>query len=132
MLSFGNLLANVTAVCDEGYFTPEARVLLLLPLHHVLPLAGALMAPLLGGCTVVFATSLAGEDLVATLQRNASPRSSASPASTSCCAAPSGTASRRAGRPRRSSRWPRACARAASRASCLARSTGGWAGGCST
>ena len=25
MLSFGNLLANVVPVADEGYFTPEAR-----------------------------------------------------------------------------------------------------------
>jgi long-chain acyl-CoA synthetase len=71
MLSFGNLLANVVPVADEGYYTPEARVLLLLPLHHVLPLAGALMAPLFAGSTIVFATSLAGPDLVATLQRNA-------------------------------------------------------------
>ena len=71
MLSFGNLLTNLTAVRDEGYYTPDARVLLLLPLHHVLPLAGALTAPLLSGSTVVFATSLAGEELVATLRRNA-------------------------------------------------------------
>jgi long-chain acyl-CoA synthetase len=71
MLSFGNLLANVVPVADEGYFTLEARVLLLLPLHHVLPLAGALMAPLLAGSTIVFATSLAGPELLATLQRNA-------------------------------------------------------------
>lgn len=70
MLTFGNLLANVTAVCDEGYYTPEARVLLLLPLHHVLPLAGCLMAPLYGGGTVVFAPSLAGEELVATMRRH--------------------------------------------------------------
>jgi long-chain acyl-CoA synthetase len=70
MLSFGNLLANVTAVVNEGYYTPDSRIFLLLPLHHVLPLAGCLMAPLYGGSTIVFATSLAGEELVATLQRN--------------------------------------------------------------
>jgi long-chain acyl-CoA synthetase len=71
MLSFGNLLANVRPVVREGYFTPEARVLLLLPLHHVLPLAGSLMAPLFGGSTIVFATSLAGEELLALLKRHA-------------------------------------------------------------
>ena len=70
MLSFGNLLANVTAVVNEGYYTPDSRIFLLLPLHHVLPLAGCLMAPLFGGSTIVFATSLAGEELVATLKRN--------------------------------------------------------------
>ncbi len=70
MLSFANFLANITAVVEEGYFTPDTRLLLLLPLHHVLPLAGCLLAPLYAGSTIVFATSLAGEELVATLQRN--------------------------------------------------------------
>ena len=71
MLSFGNLMANVRPVAREGYFTPDARVLLLLPLHHVLPLAGSLMAPLFAGSTIVFATSLAGEELLATLKTHA-------------------------------------------------------------
>lgn len=70
MLTFANFLANVTAVVNEGYYTPATRLLLLLPLHHVLPLAGCVLAPLYAGSTVVFATSLAGEELVATLQRN--------------------------------------------------------------
>ena len=71
MLSFGNLLANVRPVAEEGYYTSDARVLLLLPLHHVLPLVGALVAPLFAGSTVVIADSLAGEELVATLRRHA-------------------------------------------------------------
>jgi long-chain acyl-CoA synthetase len=71
MLSAANLEANVSAVVAAGYFGEKCRALLLLPLHHVLPLAGALMAPLASGGRVVFATSLAGEALVATLQRNA-------------------------------------------------------------
>ena len=71
MLSFGNLLANVRPVVEEGYYTADARVLLLLPLHHVLPLVGALVAPLFAGSTVVIADSLAGEELVATLRRHA-------------------------------------------------------------
>lgn len=71
MLSFGNLFANMRAVADEGYYTADARVLLLLPLHHVLPLVGALVAPLFAGGRVVFATSLAGEELVRTISSNA-------------------------------------------------------------
>jgi long-chain acyl-CoA synthetase len=71
MLTFANLMANVRPVAAEGYYTREARVLLLLPLHHVLPLAGALMAPLYAGSTIVFATSLAGEELLRTLKENA-------------------------------------------------------------
>lgn len=70
MLSFGNLLANIRPVADAGYYTPAARVLLLLPLHHVLPLAGCLTAPLYAGSTIVFATSLAGPDLVGLLRRH--------------------------------------------------------------
>ena len=45
MLTFGNVLANVTAVAEEGYYVSDSRVLLLLPLHHVLPLAGGMVAP---------------------------------------------------------------------------------------
>jgi long-chain acyl-CoA synthetase len=71
MLTFGNLMANVRPVVTEGYFTPEARVLLLLPLHHVLPLAGSLIAPLFAGSTIVFATSLAGDKLTKLLQQHA-------------------------------------------------------------
>jgi long-chain acyl-CoA synthetase len=71
MLTFGNLMANVRPVVTEGYFTPEASVLLLLPLHHVLPLAGSLIAPLFAGSTIVFATSLSGEKLTKLLQQHA-------------------------------------------------------------
>lgn len=71
MLSFANLMTNVRAVVEGGYFTPQARVLLLLPLHHVLPLAGSLMAPLFGGSTIVFATSLAADKLVPLFQTHA-------------------------------------------------------------
>ena len=44
-------------------------MLLLLPLHHVLPLVGALVAPLFAGGRVVFATSLAGEELARELSQ---------------------------------------------------------------
>lgn len=70
MLSFGNLMANVRPVVNAGYFTAESRVLLLLPLHHVLPLAGSLAAPLFGGSTIVFATSMAGQELLKLLQQH--------------------------------------------------------------
>jgi long-chain acyl-CoA synthetase len=70
MLTFGNVLANITAVANEGYYVSDSRALLLLPLHHVLPLAGSMVAPLWAGATIVFATSLAGADLLATLRKN--------------------------------------------------------------
>jgi long-chain acyl-CoA synthetase len=69
MLSFRNLLANLVAVCqDVRIFTPEDRVMILLPFHHILPLVGTIVAPLYSGATMVLNTSLAAEDMMATLK----------------------------------------------------------------
>ena len=69
MLSFENLQVNVAAVSTEvSIYTPECRVLALLPLHHVLPLMGTLIIPLWVGGTVVFSPSMASEDILKTLQ----------------------------------------------------------------
>jgi long-chain acyl-CoA synthetase len=69
MLSFKNLMANLQAVChDVPIFTATDRVMILLPLHHVLPLVGSVIAPLFAGGTMVLSTSLAAEDLLNTLK----------------------------------------------------------------
>jgi long-chain acyl-CoA synthetase len=69
MLSFDNILSNLNAVCrDVPIFTSTDRVMLLLPFHHILPLVGSIVAPLYSGGTMVFNTSLAAEDLLATLK----------------------------------------------------------------
>jgi len=69
MLSFLNILTNLTAVChDVKIYTPEDRVMILLPLHHILPLVGTVVAPLYMNATMVLNTSLAAEDLMATLR----------------------------------------------------------------
>jgi long-chain acyl-CoA synthetase len=69
MLSFQNLLANLTAVCqDVKIFTPDDRTMILLPFHHILPLVGSVVAPLYSGGTMVMNTSLAAEDMMATLK----------------------------------------------------------------
>jgi long-chain acyl-CoA synthetase len=69
MLSFGNMLANVEAVSREvPIFTSDARALVLLPIHHVLPLGGTIVAPLAVGGTCVFSPSMAPEDILDTLQ----------------------------------------------------------------
>ncbi len=71
MLSYGNILANIKAVSEDvKIFTPERQVLILLPLHHVFPLAGSLMAPLKVGATVVIAPSMLSSDLLETLKNN--------------------------------------------------------------
>jgi long-chain acyl-CoA synthetase len=70
MLSFRNILTNLVAVChDVKIFTPDDRVMILLPLHHVLPVVGTVVAPLYVGGTMVLNTSLAAEDMMATLKK---------------------------------------------------------------
>ncbi len=71
MLSFDNLEANIEAVCKEiPIFTPERNVLVLLPLHHIFPLMGTLIAPLSVGARIAFSPSMISEDIMATLQKN--------------------------------------------------------------
>ena len=70
MLSFKNLLANLNAVCrDVPIYMEGDRVMILLPFHHILPLVGTIVAPLYSGGTMVLNTSLAAEDLMATLKQ---------------------------------------------------------------
>jgi len=69
MLSFQNIITNLVAVCDDlPIFTSDDRVMILLPLHHILPLVGSVVAPLYSKGTMVLNTSLAAEDIMATLQ----------------------------------------------------------------
>ncbi len=71
MLSYRNILANLRAVTDKvRIFTPDRQVLMLLPLHHIFPLAGSMMAPLYVGAAVVMAPSMQSADLLETLRRN--------------------------------------------------------------
>jgi len=70
MLSYGNLKANVHSVSyDVPIYTDKRRVLVLLPLHHVLPLMGSLIAPLYMGGGIAICPSLSGPDIMDTLQR---------------------------------------------------------------
>ena len=70
MLSFQNILVNVHAVSEEvPIFTPERRTLILLPLHHVLPLVGSVVMPLYVGGGVAICPSMSGPDIMDTMQR---------------------------------------------------------------
>ncbi|MCH2110188.1 MAG: AMP-binding protein [Polyangiaceae bacterium] len=71
MISYQNLRANLRAVREGGYFQNQERVLMFLPLHHVLPLVGNLMAPLISGGVAVMSPSIQREDIVAELQAHA-------------------------------------------------------------
>jgi long-chain acyl-CoA synthetase len=71
MLSFNNLRANVHAVTEEvRIFTLERPVLMLLPLHHIFPLAGSLLAPLSAGGCIVMSPSMQSSDIIETIQKN--------------------------------------------------------------
>lgn len=71
MLSFNNLLANIKAVSEDVViFTPERQVLVLLPLHHIFPLAGSMAAPLAVGGTIVMSPSMQSADILETLKNN--------------------------------------------------------------
>lgn len=70
MLSYRNMLSNVNAVWKEvPIFSENTRTLVLLPLHHVLPLVGTALAPMVVGCGVAISPSLAAGDIMDTLQR---------------------------------------------------------------
>jgi len=71
MLSYENVFANVEAVSiGAPILTGIERVLMLLPLHHVFPLIGSMIAPLFVGATIVLCPSLRSEDIVRTLCDN--------------------------------------------------------------
>ncbi len=70
MLSFTNLLENMSAVIDCGIFTPERQVMIFLPLHHVFPLVGSMMTPLYVGTSIAMAPSMQSADLLKTFSDN--------------------------------------------------------------
>ncbi len=70
MLTYANLWYNVDAVANfANIFNSESRVLLLLPIHHILPYAGAILAPLYKGGQVYIVETLTPESILSTLQR---------------------------------------------------------------
>ena len=70
MLSYSNLLANMTAVVDAKIFHAESQVLILLPLHHIFPLLGSMMVTFYSGGTTVVSPSMQSSDLMKTLADN--------------------------------------------------------------
>lgn len=71
MLSFDNLIANIVAV-SKGVkiYSSAERVMILLPLHHIFPLLGTMIAPLMVGAKVAISPSMKSEDILTTLSDN--------------------------------------------------------------
>lgn len=71
MLSYKNLLFNVEAVTNKVKIISEGETLMiLLPLHHIFPLLGTLVAPFFKGLKVAMSPSLVSEDIIKTMQDN--------------------------------------------------------------
>lgn len=70
MLSFENLKANINGVAYEvPIFHETRRTIMLLPVHHVLPLMGTIVGPLMIGGGIAICPSLSGPDIMDTLCR---------------------------------------------------------------
>ncbi|MBO7099062.1 MAG: AMP-binding protein [Bacteroidaceae bacterium] len=68
MISYANLYANCHSVTvDVPIFDSTRRTLILLPLHHVLPLVGTVIMPILAGGGVAICPTLSGPDIMDTL-----------------------------------------------------------------
>ena len=70
MLSYKNVMFNIDAVSKSvTIFKEESNVMILLPLHHVFPLIGSLVAPLSVGSTVYIAEGMNAEAILKTLNQ---------------------------------------------------------------
>lgn len=71
MLSFRNIQVNMEAVSNQlPIFTENDITLMLLPLHHILPLLGTLILPLATGGKIALCSSMASDEILRTLNKN--------------------------------------------------------------
>ena len=70
MLSYDNLAANMAGVSEEvPILTDKRRVLMLLPVHHILPLMGTIIIPIIKGGGIAICPTMTGPDIMQTLCR---------------------------------------------------------------
>ena len=70
MLSFENIYVNIESVSPPKgvpIFTSDIRTMVLLPCHHVLPLVGSIVAPLVTGGSMAFCPGMSAPELMSTL-----------------------------------------------------------------
>lgn len=72
MLSYTNLLVNIEMVAgkEANIYHQDQRVLILLPLHHIFPLLGSMIATFYVGASAAIAPSMMAEDIMKTMQDN--------------------------------------------------------------
>jgi long-chain acyl-CoA synthetase len=70
MLSYNNLLADMDCTARTlPINTSQMRSIIMLPLHHSLPLLGSFLMPMIWGAGVSICPTLLGPDIMATLKR---------------------------------------------------------------
>ena len=68
MLTYKNVMFNIDSVSKQvPIFQEDSNVMVLLPLHHILPLLGSLVAPLYMGGTLHIAEAINAESIIKTL-----------------------------------------------------------------
>ncbi|OYT15220.1 MAG: long-chain fatty acid--CoA ligase [Bacteroidetes bacterium 4572_77] len=71
MLSFNNILTNIDGVSNKiQIYKPRMEILVFLPLHHIFPLLGSMVAPLAVGGVIVMSSSMQASDILAILEQN--------------------------------------------------------------
>ncbi|MDX9805343.1 MAG: AMP-binding protein [bacterium] len=63
MLSFSNILANLEKLIEAGYYTSDEVVLMILPLHHIFPIMGTVIAVFYGGGATAIVPTLNSADI---------------------------------------------------------------------
>lgn len=70
MLSYGNLYSNVRGVSEDvPIFNGERVSLMLLPVHHILPLMASVIVPFTSGSGIAICPTMTGPDIMDTLCR---------------------------------------------------------------
>jgi long-chain acyl-CoA synthetase len=76
MLSYDNLLGNIDVLTnrlqvpgEKAYYIPDDMVIAILPLHHIYPLMGTVVAPIFAGASVCFIPELSSDAIFKTLQK---------------------------------------------------------------
>lgn len=69
MITFDNLLANIEALDVHNMYSEHDITIALLPLHHILPLLGTGILPLVYSGTIVFLEEISSAALIETMQK---------------------------------------------------------------
>lgn len=69
MLTFDNLLCNLEALDMHQMFNENDIIIALLPLHHILPLLGSAILPLINSSSLVFLDDMSSSALIETMKK---------------------------------------------------------------